>query len=433
MENSEDIEVNLENWEEGKGYEFKDEEAEQKYKERARRVRRAIDLEEPDRTPVFINTGFFPAFYAGISAEEAMHDPEKMGDAFKKFVFDFEPDVHTTSPVIIPNGRIFEALDYQLYRWPGHGTSPDTSYQCVEGEYMEPEDYDKLIQDPSDFWLRTYLGRICGELEPFEKLSPLTDIIELPSIPAATLPFGMPDVQSALKSLMEAGEESLKWQQEIGKVIQEITALGFPLFLDGLSKAPYDVLGDTLRGSRGVMLDMKRRPEKLLEAMDRLTPLMIKLGVSGAKATGIPIVFMPLHKGADGFMSDEEYKKFYWPFLKRVIQGIIDEGLVPWVFAEGAYNQRLEVLKNDHPDGRVIWHFDQTDMEDAKEMIGDRICIMGNVPSSLIQTGTPEKVRDYCEDLIDKVGSEGFILNTGAVVDQAKPENLKAMVNTVKE
>jgi hypothetical protein len=70
-------------------------------------------------------------------------------------------------------------------------------------------------------------------------------------------------------------------------------------------------------------------------------------GWRATSATGVPIVFIPLHKGADGFMSDKDFKTCCWPTLKAVIIGLVNEGCVPFMFVEGGYNQRLDVIARD--------------------------------------------------------------------------------------
>jgi uroporphyrinogen-III decarboxylase len=193
------------------------------------------------------------------------------------------------------------------------------------------------------------------------------------------------------------------------------------------------MIGDTLRGTKGIMLDIYRQPEKLLEAMEAITPLMIKMGIGAAQATGQPIIFIPLHKGADGFMSDEHFEKFYWPSLRNVILGLIEAGCVPNPAAEGGYNSRLDVVK-DLPKGKTLWMIDQSDMVKVKQSLGQNACLMGNVPSSMLSLGKPEEVKDYAKKLIETVGKGGgFILSNGSFFDQAKPENVKAMVEAAKE
>jgi uroporphyrinogen-III decarboxylase len=160
---------------------------------------------------------------------------------------------------------------------------------------------------------------------------------------------------------------------------------------------------------------------------------MIGMGVAAAQQTGNPLIFIPLHKGADGFLSDAQFKKFYWPTLKQVILGLIDAGCIPFPAAEGGYNTRLDVIK-DLPAGKTMWMFDQTDLIKAKKIVGNKLCIFGNVSSAMLELGTPEEVKDYVKKLIDNVGKDGgFVLANGAFFDNAKPENLTAMVEFTKE
>jgi uroporphyrinogen-III decarboxylase len=261
----------------------------------------------------------------------------------------------------------------------------------------------------------------------------LTGILEIYGVAFNFIPFGLPPVQATYKALFEAGAEALKWAGTIGGCNMEINAAGFPGLWAGYSKAPFDVIGDTLRGTRGVMLDMYRQPDKLIKAMERLIPIMIKMGVSVAKMNGQPVVFMPLHKGADGFMSDEQFRKFYWPTFREVMMGLIAEGVVPNPAAEGKWNTRLEIMQ-DLPKGKTLWMIDQSDMAKAKATVGKVGCMFGNVPSALLALGTPQEVKDYVKKCIDVAGKGGgYIVCNGAFFDHAKPENVKAMVEFAKE
>ncbi|MCS7281980.1 MAG: uroporphyrinogen decarboxylase family protein [Anaerolineae bacterium] len=417
----------------GNPLQFQSPEAEKKYKESVLRFKTAIEMEKlPDRVPVTIFPSMFPWKYAGMTVQEAMYDYEKCAAAFKKFILDFDPDVQWGAYAPGP-GRFYEILDYKLYSWPGHGVAPDCCYQCNEGEYMKPEEYDALIEDPTGYFIHVYLPRVFGALNGFQMLPFFPGILEMYAVALNFIPFGLPPVQATFQALFEAGAEALKWISVIGPVDVELATMGYPALLGGFTKAPFDVLGDTLRGTKGIMLDLYRRPDKVLKAMEALTPLMIKMGINSAQATGNPLIFIPLHKGADGFLSDEQFKKFYWPTLKEVILGLIEGGCVPFPAAEGGYSSRLEVVK-DLPRGKTVWMIDLTDMADAKRTLGQNACLMGNVPSSLLNLGTPEEVRAYVKRLIEVAGKDGgLIISNGAFFDEAKPENVKAMVEAAKE
>ena len=181
------------------------------------------------------------------------------------------------------------------------------------------------------------------------------------------------------------------------------------------------------------MLDMYRKPDKVLKACEKLLPYMIDMGVKPAKASGNPRVFIPLHKGLDGFMSLDQFKKFFWPTLRELMVALINEGLVPIPFWEGNCESRLEVIK-DIPAGKACYKFESTDMIKAKKVLGDTVCIRGNVPLSILVGGTPDDVRQYCKKLIDVAGKGGgFIMDTATGVDDAKIENVKAMFDFTRE
>ena len=180
------------------------------------------------------------------------------------------------------------------------------------------------------------------------------------------------------------------------------------------------------------MIDRFRRPEKILEASERLVPIVTEWCVRQAARPGAPLIIFVLHKGADGFMSDADFRTFYWPTLKAVMKDIIAQGIVPVMFAEGGYNKRLTVIADPElPVGSVLWLFDQTDMAMAKRALGGHSCIAGNVPTALLALGTVDEVKAYVTDLLDTCAKDGgFMLENGAVLDDAKAENLKAMIET---
>lgn len=423
----EKLEFMFDSWHNRQNLNFISPEAEKAYHDRVTRIKDVLQLRVPDRIPVYANIGFFPAYYTGITTEEAMYDYDKLVSAWRDYILDLKPDVHGGSAIPGP-GKTYELLDYRMYLWPGHGAGSDSPYQCVENEYMKADEYDALIRDPSDYWLRRYMPRIFGALQPLEKLGSIGALLQMPFTSSYLVAFGRPDVREALEKLMTAGEEAVRWRRAVSSCNRQVAEAGFPIIAGGSTLAPYDAIADTLRGTRGVMSDMYRQPDKLIEAMERLTPVLVELGAESARAIGRPLVFIPLHKGADGFMSNEQYKVFYWTSLKEMILGFIAQGLVPFLFAEGEYTSRLEVIR-DIPAGKVIWHFDFTDMGLAKEALGDVACIAGNVPISLLNTGTTDEVKEYCKELIDVAGKDGgFIMTSGGVIDKAKPENVRAMI-----
>ena len=411
---------------------FDSPEVEKLYKERTTRFIRAIKLEEPDRVPVLLPSGFFPAYYAGMNLRTVMYDYEKLKKAWLKFINDFEMDSFTGPGLVFP-GKVLDMTDYRLYKWPGHGLPENTSlYQYVEQEYMKADEYDLLIENAVDFNWRCFLPRTVGAFEPFSRLFPFSGTVGV-SI-GSYAAFADPDVEAALKLIIEAGKETIKWQKVVAEVSRKCLAAGIPnLRGGGMAGAPFDTIADMLRGTQGVFMDMYRQPEKIHETMEILVPRAIKSAVAAADATGCPVCFMPLHKGDESFMSPKQFETFYWPTFRRVLVGMIDEGLVPLPFAEGRYGARLEIIK-DLPRGSVIWSFEDIDMARAKKVLGDSACIAGNVPASLMHAGNPRDVKEYCCKLIETCApGGGYILTGAAGMNQGNPDVLHAFMEAAKE
>ncbi len=159
------------------------------------------------------------------------------------------------------------------------------------------------------------------------------------------------------------------------------------------------------------------------------------MGIAGGIEGG-PFVGIPLHKGADAFMSAEQFEEFYWPSFKAQLEGIIEAGMIPVPFVEGSYNNgRLAIIaESGLPAGKTVWMFDKTDMKMAKETLGGFACIGGNVPSSLFATGTAQQMEAYCRFLIDEVApGGGFFITPGATVDNARAENVHAFLRTAEK
>lgn len=399
--------------------------------EREKRIGDAIALRKPDRVPVWHGVpGRYPSERLGISQEEQMMDPERSLEANFQTALYYQSDMVEIMP---PLGSVLDPLGYRHLRWAGHGLPPQSGWQFIDEEVMKPEEYDEFIYDPSDFIVRKYWPRAYTKLAALAQLAPLRQGQSYFAAPFAFAALGTPAGQEALQALREAGMAALKTVTALEAHGKRLAEAGFPVSWTAMTQPPFDMVGDFLRGRKGVMLDMYRCPEKLEAAAEKMLPMTIEMAVNAAKMSHNPRVFIAIHGGVEGFMSVDQYKRFYWPTLQQLLTALGHEGLNPFVLVEGGSNSRLETMA-DVPPGKVCYWFDQVDMRRAKAVLGGKVCIAGNVPISLLSVGTPEDVRAYCRDLIDAVGRDGgFILGPSGQTEDVKIENVKAMVDTAKE
>ena len=407
---------------------------EELYEEREKRVRDAIELREPDRVPVSLRTVYFPARYLGIPISTAYYNRVEWRKAVMKTIIDFEPDIYMDSSGT-SSGSVMDILNPTQTKWPGGPLPNNVSHQAIDVECMKEDEYDLFLSDPTDFTLRYVLPRAYGLMKPLAGLPKLTDVMMGFGMLASIL--ARKEYRELGKKIVQAGEEQEKWNSAVGNLEEQAARLGFPpnSHMGGVGGAPFDMISDFYRGMRGAMLDMFRRPDKLLAACDMLLEWRMQRAMpADPNRRGNPKrLFIALHRGAEGFMSIKQFEKFYWPGLKKAILKNIELGFVPMPFCEGAYGNRLEYFL-EMPKGKSVAHFDLTDMFRAKEILKDHVCIMGNVPATLLQVGSPQDVEEYCRKLIEVCGKGGgLILTNGSSTDMAKPENLKAMIEAPKK
>ncbi|MGM0432097.1 MAG: uroporphyrinogen decarboxylase family protein [Spirochaetota bacterium] len=401
------------------------------YQKRLNRVMQAVHLQEPDRVPNMTIMEAFPCYYAGISIQEAQHDYSRAAAAFDTFFEHFKPDLGW-DPVTIYSAKVMSTPGFQLLRWPGHGIDdPNQMYQFIEEEYMKAEDYDAFIADPTHYLQSTYIPRIFSKLQGLRHLDLRN--VTWNGFFSSFASFASDEVRSAFDILVKTAEELGTWFGFLADYEQKMKEKwGIPTAWGTFGYAPFDSLGDSMRGTVGILKDLYDRPDKVLKAVEKMLPINIDATIQGCQATGRPFVWIWLHKGLDSFMSNEHFKTFYWPTLQQYIIALTEAGLVPILYAEGSWNSRLEIIR-DLPRGKVIYDFEHVDMARAKKVLGDVGCIAGNVPNYLLAHGSQQEVQDYCKQLIDDCApGGGFIMDTGALVDNAKPENLEMMFATTE-
>lgn len=407
-------------------------EAEAKYKERIERLRKIYDMEPHDRpvADLFMGANEYIVRRKGLQGKDIIYNHEKLREPTLEFHREFQPDV-SVGAMPYP-GKPWDILDFKTYLWGGQKLPDNLAIQAVESEYMKADEYKDFAADPTAFWLKQYLPRAYGALGPmamlpdFPRISESIDTIDL------LVPFGLPPFQEMLHKMMEAGNELMKILAVVGQTGGMVAAEGFPGMGFNIVKTPFDYLGDTLRGTKGILTDMYRHPKDLLAATEAYVPVLIKSIVGASDRTGAPCAMYVLHKGADGFMSQAQFEKFYWPTWKQVMMALYEEGITSYLFIEGSYNTRLEYLA-EMPEKSLVCHFDKSDMKRVKEVLSDKFIIAGNVPASLMTAGTVDEVRAYCDNLVELFKDSSYIMTHGCYFENTTDEKIRAFIDSVKK
>lgn len=379
------------------------------FEERLKRYQAAIALAPTDRIPIAPGTNYFAEVYSGFNHQEYMYDATKWIEADRRFIEDFpETDVLRTTRVW---GPIQDALGFNTYKLPGRDVPPNVQFQFIEGERMKADEYDILINNPAEFIFERFLPRVFDELK--DRSSTRSYV--------AMLKAGL--AQGVWNNLSRARGEFLEKE------------MGMPQATMGLMLAPFDMLADGLRGLRGIMIDVHRRPEKIMEACEALIPEL----VSGVLAVADPLrrvpIFMPLHRGCYPFLSPKQFDELYWPPLKKAVQMLIDAGYTVRAYLEGDWGPNWHHW-TELPKGKVLLDIDSPgDIFKAKKDLGGYQCIAGGMPESVLILGSKEEVRQRVKLLCETVGKDGgYIISGGCNIPyDTKPENYRAMIDAIME
>ena len=409
-----------------------DKTARQLRKERDKRIMDAIQLRMPDRVPVITSMGYFPAKYAGIPCSAAYYDYDAWYAAYEKALKDFQADLVYQQP--FTPGKALEILSPKQLRWPGCGVDPYQGHQSIEIDNMKSDEYDLYMKDPSDYMFRIFLSRTSDHMAGLALLPKLSDVGGGPmGLQSLAMALTDPKVDKAIRTLQKAGREMRKWRAKQARFNKMVQSYGFPQYFQGAAMPPFDVISHSMRGMTGTMMDMFRKPDKLLETCEFILKKTLERPMPEPNENGYTRIFMTNTRGSDEFMSMKQFQTFYWPTFKKLVTELIKRGATPCIFFEGNFTSRLEYLL-EFPKGKMLARFDTTDIFKAKEILKDHVCIEGNIPSSLLQVGTVEETIAYCKKLIDVVGKGGgYILSPRSSTDEVNPANLKAMIEFTKE
>lgn len=382
---------------------------EKKYQENLNRYVTAMNVGKPDRVPIRLQLSEFMAKHAGFTLQEIYYDMNKNFAAASKILADFDTDV-LFSPPSVWWATPHDAVGAKYYKFSGWELEENRQFQYVEEEYMLAEDYDEFIADPTKWILNVYLPRLHSE---FAEPGSYRANIALIKGAAAAVMFNGGNQQAGAM-----------WAKEFG----------IPIGIGGFGKAPFDTLGDTLRGLHGIMMDLHKRPDKVLAALDVLVGhnVFFALATAGGDTT-LP-TFMPLHRGSYPFLNRKQWDTFYWPTLKAVIETLWAQGKRTLFYAEGNWTPYLESIA-ELPEKSIVFHVDQTDMAKAKEIMGGKFCLSGNVPNTLMAYGKPEEVKEYVKRLLDQYARDGgFIIDLAGVAQtDLKVENVEALIEATRK
>ena len=182
-------------------------------------------------------------------------------------------------------------------------------------------------------------------------------------------------------------------------------------------------------------LDLVEEPELVKAAMDKAFEFLFAnyvatLDALPAAARAVTGAWVGGWRAAPYMLSHDTFMEFCWPYLEKLVMATLERGVLPILHFDSNWDSELETIATLPPRSCILMLDGATDPRKAREILGDRMCLMGDVPSQMLAYSTPNEVYEYTTKLIDDVGHDtGLIVSSGCDCPlNAKDENVDAMI-----
>ena len=365
------------------------------FQEKFTRIQKTINLESVDRVPVvFIGVAFAPR-YMGMSIAKYCADAEAAAQVNLAAMDRLSEVAELDGSNLAAAGRITPLLTSMWMSRlgvPGKDLPDESLWQVREAEVMTQDDYDTILEKGWNAFSMEYMPRV---IDPVE-------------------------FQEAMGWMMENSPRIQQTYVEKGYV--------------NICNAPVTVTipFEYLCGGRSMekfFFDLYRIPDKIEEVMEVMMEDLLGMIAAAPSVPGIQGSWLGGWRAASALISPKLWDRFVWPYYLRIGNALIEKGIVPVLHWDQDWTRDLEKLL-ELPAKKCILNPDgMTDMKKFKEIAGDHMAMMGDIPASILVAGTPEDVHTYVREQVELFEGKGLILCPGCDAPiNAKPENMEAFV-----
>lgn len=362
------------------------------YQERLDRIKAAVALEPVDRLPFVMGGNAVNAAITGTSIGEYCADMKVNCDTNLKG-YQLIGDVDAVQSMIF-EPYLLSTCWLSEVKVPGQELPDDELWQIHEKELMTQEDYDIILEGGFGPWYQKFLVKKFDD-----PLAKSQDYFEY--------------LPTAARRFYEAGIPCIN---------------GASFF------SPFEMIC----GGRSMLTffteDLMGIPDKLEKVFDVVQAFNLQLFESQLKNPETrPLgAWVGGWRGVPGMISQEMFERFSWKYMKELIDLLLSYDVIPVLHLDSNWDMGLAYFKEVAPKKCIMSLDGKTDIFKAKEILGDRMCLMGDVPAELLTFSSPEDVGAYCQKRVRELGPTGYIVSSGCDTPyDAKLENIQAMAASV--
>ncbi|TFG01862.1 MAG: hypothetical protein EU542_06210 [Promethearchaeota archaeon] len=356
------------------------------------RFNKAIDLKEPDRIPITPLMDYFYAANNGMSTREFIFG--RFRKVFKAVKKTFARFGGALDMVHLPMGRLYAFYNilplgpsgfYGELKYPDNVPS---TLQFIEKPYISVNDFDKIKKN---------------------------------GLKSIWKPVDLKKVYRTQIDLLKIGKFINYWENKKKVPIYATSGTVTPLeslcYLMGIKRWSKAILknGEQVRDFCQYLLDGILANAYMMDLF-----------------TTVKRSYICLERVSSTFISPQVFEELVLPDLIRLVKDNVRNGRTVVFHMDSDWTPFLHYFLEFPSNGRYILHLENTDIFKAKELLGDRFCLMGNVPTDLLRFGPENKIIGYVKKLIEVCGQDGgYMMSCGCEVAPDTPfKNLKLMIDT---
>ncbi|HWR39612.1 MAG TPA: uroporphyrinogen decarboxylase family protein [Patescibacteria group bacterium] len=217
--------------------------------------------------------------------------------------------------------------------------------------------------------------------------------------------------------------ERSPWIGALRQMVAETAAAKGQEFLVGTSSwGPFTLAGQ-LYGVERVMSGLYKDKTGIHALLDFAAELCYAY-LAPMISRGAEILSLAEPTASGDLISRRHFAEFVVPYLEKVIRRLKADGALITLHICGNISDRLELIPELGVDLLSVDY--KVDLATAKQVIGDKIAVAGNVNPVLLKDGTPAEVVEAAGAAIDRWGQGySFVLMPGCDIPPAVPlENI---------
>ncbi|MCL1915061.1 MAG: hypothetical protein FWG10_14635 [Eubacteriaceae bacterium] len=350
------------------------EEVKKVYDERVKRFITTSNLNEPDRVPIMNSTNVWAISYAGYTYADLFENYDLEAKVFMNSHEGFYYDGTRSAGGFNHMVKFHNELgSFQNFISPNAIT-----LQHSEKSSMEADEYDEFIADPFKFIANKIAVRKIGAFQVEDE----------------------EQVYQSMSALFQKPAE-VRSKSYVAKEIEE--KLGIPIISGGNISHPIDQFFDFVRGFKNTMTDLRRRPEKLLAAVEAMYPYAER-NIPKGPLPEFPWITDNHHLAK--FLTADLFGTFYWPYFRKSVEGVYNAGSKFLSHFEGPWEQHYDFF-DDLPAKSMICILESDEVELFKKRFANRYTVYAGIHSNTLRSGDIEKCKEEAKKTIDKAAPGG--------------------------